>query len=311
VTLAALVAAFAFPGPGRAGDQATLSWTIDDEAGKPVVTWTITGSTKWYVGVVQIADRPDVDGKGDFPPKSLVGYDVLPPGKATGSWRSPHALDPGTYYGRLTLRYDGACEANCESRSSVRSFSVDPSPLSGLHWKATSASGKVRVSWTGPDGGWYVGVVLVDDDADFSSPEEAGSWPAEREKSSWTSRRLEAGTYFVRLHARFEGCATCLFLSKVRKVTVNAVNPAPRLGRATFTIVRRDEATLHHVWRTRFRVCDRTPGRLTLQIREETWSGTGGAVKARTTKTRLAAPKGCRSYGVERRSAWPFRGAGR
>lgn len=295
------------PALARGGDQAYLSWTIDDEAGKPTVTWTITGSTNWYVGVVQIASRPDVNSKGDFLASNLVAYDVLTPAQSKGTWQTSYALGAGTYYGQLVLRYDGPCQSNCESHSSVRSFAIEPPKLDKLTWMAAVRQGRIAVTWSKPGGGWYVGMVLVDDDEDFSSPEDAGIWPVEPAEASWTSAKLDPDTYYVRVHARYAGCETCIWISAAKKVSLPAGNRPPVLRPATVSIVQRDEAALRHTWRATFAVCDHSPGRLTLQVRQETWTASGGPVRARTSSLRLAAPKGCRAYTVVRRSAWPFR----
>lgn len=304
VALAALVA----PGAARAGDdQTTLSWKAAAVEGHAQLSWEITGTTKWYVSVIQVATRPELGPKGDFPVSNLVAYEVRTRVKQTGSWLSPFALAPGTYYAMLTLRYDGPCETGCESRSSARSFEVEPPPIGSISWTASPRSGKVQVGWTRPAEGWFVSMALVDDDRDFASPEAAVSWPPGRRKTTWTSRRLGQDTYYVRLYARYEGCDTCVWLSKVRKVEIGATNPGPRLRKASFRIVERDAVALRHTWRVRLDACDTTPGRLVVQIREETWSGGGGAVKAKVTTERLAAPDGCRAYRLTKRSVWPFR----
>lgn len=303
--LAACAAAMFLAAPAGAGGQATLSWTLDDDRGRPSVSWEITGSTNWYVGVIQIASRPDVTSKGAFLAQNVVAYDVLAPDQSKGTWKSGFALSPGTYYGQLVLRYDGPCRKGCESRSSVRSFAVEPPALAVLDWHAAPKAGKVTVVWTKPGGGWYVSMVLVDDDRDFSSPEDAVVWPAERSSGRWTSAALDAGTYYVRVSARYSGCDTCLWASDPATVRVRSTNLPPRFRAAGIEIVQR-VASLHHTWQATFTVCDSSAGRLAVEVREETWAGSGGPAKSKVSVLHLAAPGGCRTYTVTRPSTWRF-----
>lgn len=223
IATAALIAVLLLPAGARAGgDQATLSWTADAADGHALVTWVITGTTTWYVGVIQLATRPDLNGRGDFPPQNLVAYRVLHRVRQQGSWLSPFVLSPGTYYVQLTLRYDGPCETGCESRSSVRSLEIEPPPIGKVSWAAVARSGRVKVSWKPPADGWSFSLVLVDDHHDLSSPEDSASWPFGPPGSSWTSRRLAPDAYWVRLYARYEGCQTCLWTSKLRRVEIRA-----------------------------------------------------------------------------------------
>ena len=148
--IAWLAAALATPAVAWAGDQAYISWTLGDQDGRPTVTWKITGSTKWYVGTIQIASDRRVGAGGNFLPENVVAYEVLEPDRPPGFWVGPLALQPGTYYGRLRLRFDGPCSANCQSATSVRSFRIDPPRLRGLRWKARGGVGRVIVSWTKP-----------------------------------------------------------------------------------------------------------------------------------------------------------------
>jgi hypothetical protein len=184
------------------------------------VTWTITGRTKWYVGVVELATRRDLTKAGDFRPQFLVAYEVLKRSESTGRWTGPRELGPGTYYGRLKLRFGGPCKSACESTTSVRRLEIEPPRLASLEWTATRKGRSVLVAWTPPGNAWFVGMVVVDDDADLSSPADAVVWPDEPVESRWRSSRLAAGTYHVRVHARYAGCATCLWTSRARKVTL-------------------------------------------------------------------------------------------
>ena len=220
VWIAGLAAALVLAPTAGAGGQAYLSWTIGDDAGKPTITWKITGSTKWYVGVIQIATRPTLDDKGNFVPQDVVAYDVLSHGQSSRTWQLRYALQAGTYYGLLTLRYDGPCETGCESRSSVRSFTVRPPSLRGLRWNAVAEAGKVAVTWKKPRNGWHISIVLVDNDREFSSPEDAGTRGSTPAAGAWRSRSLDPGTYYVRLRARYAGCDTCLWTSGTQKVQI-------------------------------------------------------------------------------------------
>ena len=220
VWIAGLAAALLLVPTAGAGGQTYLSWTIGDDAGKPTISWKITGSTPWYVGVIQIATRQAVTDEGDFLPEDVVAYDVLTHGRHKGTWQLSFPVAPGTYYGMLTLRYDGPCETGCESRSSVRSFFVEPPRLAGLAWSALANSSRIAVRWKKPGKGWYVGIVLVDNDRDFSSPEAAGTRSATPAAGRWRSRALEPGTYYVRLRARYTGCDTCLWTSRTKKVQI-------------------------------------------------------------------------------------------
>jgi hypothetical protein len=306
VVIAGLTAALAIPAAARGGDQAYLSWALGDQNGRPSVTWTITGSTKWYVGVVQIASQREVDGKGDFLPENLLFYDVLSPEESTGSWVAPRRLGPGTYFGRLKLRYDGPCQTNCQSATSVRSFTIEPPSLKSLTWKATAGIGRVKVTWTKPGHGWFVGMVLVDDDRDFSSPEDAVVWSSPTKRARWTSGLLDRGTYYVRVRARHQTCATCIWTSQARRVTISQSNAEPQLRPVRFEITRREEKTARHWWKATFTVCDKTKGLLTVEIKEETGPAGEGATQTKTTARELPAPGGCRSYAVTKQSAFPF-----
>ena len=222
VCIAGLAAALLLVPTANAGGQAYLSWTIGDNAGKPTVTWKITGSAKWYVSVIQIATRPALTGGGDFVPQNIVAYDVLTSTRTSGTWQLRFPFDPGTYYGMLTMSYDGQCDTGCESRSSVRSFTVEPPRVHGLVWSARADSSRIAVGWKKPkpDKGWYVAIVLVDNDRDFSSPEAAGTRPPDPAAGTWRSHKLSAGTYYVRIRARYTGCDTCLWTSKTKKVQI-------------------------------------------------------------------------------------------
>jgi hypothetical protein len=305
--IAWLAAALATPAVAWGGDQAYISWTLGDQDGRPTVTWEITGSSKWYVGVIQIATDRRVDGKGDFLPENLVAYEVLDPGRSTGFWVGPLELAPGTYYGRLKLRFDGPCSANCQFATSVRSFSIAPPPLRSLSWKATAGIGRVVVTWTPPRNGWYVSGVLVDDDRDFSSPEDAVAWPGAPKRTRWASMLLGRDRYHVRLRVKHSRCDSCVWTSPTKVVEVTRTNNPPTLRPARFEVVRQDAEGLRHTWKATFTVCDRTHGELRLQILEQT--GPIGDVVADDLKTlrRLGEPDGCRAYTVTRRSAFPFR----
>jgi hypothetical protein len=221
VWIAGLAAALTVAAPAGAGGQSYLSWTLGQNGGKPTVTWQITGSTKWYVADVQIGTRPAVNGRGDLQPRYVIAYAVFGPGQASGTWQLPYRLGPDTYYGLLTLRYDGPCEAGCESHSSVRSFTVAPPRLGGFRWTAEAKRGKVVVRWKEPAGGWYVSVLLVDDARDFASPEDATTRPSEPSAGSWRTGALKDGTYYVRLRARYAGCDSCLW-SATKKVRISS-----------------------------------------------------------------------------------------
>ena len=95
--IAWLAAALATPVVAWAGDQAYISWTLGDQDGRPTVTWKITGSTKWYVGTIQIASDRRVAAGGHFLPENVVAYEVLEPDRPPGFWVGPVALQPGTY----------------------------------------------------------------------------------------------------------------------------------------------------------------------------------------------------------------------
>jgi hypothetical protein len=219
VWIAGLAAALVLAGSAGAGGQAYLSWTLGQDGGKPTVTWKITGSTKWYLGVIEIGTRATLNGSGDFPTQNVVAYDVLPSGQSSGTWQLRAALPAGTYYGLLTLRYDGPCDTGCESHSSVRSFTVPPPRLRGLVWTAAVRADTVSVTWKKPRGAWYVGIVLVDDSKSFASPVDADTRPLRPTAGAWKSRKLGPGTYYVRLRLRYGGCDTCL-ATRTKKVHI-------------------------------------------------------------------------------------------
>jgi hypothetical protein len=306
IVIAGLAVALTIPAAARGGDQAYLSWTLDDQGARPTVTWTITGSTKWYVGVIQIATERAVNADGDFRPANLVVYEVLDRAESNGYWISAQKLGPGTYYGRLTLRYDGPCQTNCQSLTSVRSFTIDPPPLKSLTWKVTPGIGTVTVTWTKPKNGWFVGMVLVDDDRNFSSPEDAKVWPTPPKGTSWVSGLLPRDTYYVRLRARHGSCETCIWTSPPKTVVVRRSNSPPQLKPVQFEITQRDEKTGRHTWKATFTVCDRTAGKLTIQIVEETGPAGGSVTDQLMTKRSVASPNGCRSYALTKQSAFPF-----
>jgi hypothetical protein len=305
--IAWLAAALATPAVAWAGNQAYISWTLGDQDGRPTVTWKITGSTKWYVGTIQIASDRRVGAGGNFLPENVVAYEVLEPDRAPGFWVGPLALQPGTYYGRLRLRYDGPCSANCQSATSVRSFRIDPPRLRGLRWKARGGVGRVIVSWTKPRNGWYVSMVVVDDNRAFSSPEDAVAWPKAPTRTRWASTLLGRDRYHVRLRLRHARCESCVWTSPAKIVDVKRANSPPTLKPARFELARRDAKTRRHTWKATFIACDQTRGALRLQIREET-GRIGGKVRHTETRSRrLGEPDGCRSYTITRRSAFPFR----
>jgi hypothetical protein len=306
LAIAWLAAALATPAVAWAGDQAYISWTLGDQDGHPTVTWEITGSTKWYVAVIQIASDRRVDGKGDFLPENLVAYEVLAPERSTGFWVGPIALAPGTYFGRLKLRFDGPCSANCQFATSVRSFSIAPPPLRSLRWDAVPGVGRVIVTWTRPRNGWYVSGILVDDDRDFSSPEDAVAWPAATKRTRWSTMLLDRDRYHVRIRVKHSQCESCLWTSPTKVVEVTQTNSPPRLRPARFELVRSDPETLRHTWKATFSVCDRTQGKLGLEIREETGPIGDVATDRRRSMRPLAEPGGCRTYTVTKRSAFPF-----
>jgi hypothetical protein len=305
VLIAGLAAALLLPAAARGGEQAFLSWALDDQNGKPTVTWTITGSTKWYVGVIQIATERQVNAKGDFLAQNLVVYEVLDPSESTGFWIADRKLGPGTYYGRLKLRYDGPCKTNCQSNTSIRSFGIDPPPLKSLTWRATPGVGTVKVSWTKPKNGWFVGMVLVDDNRGFGSPEDAVVWPRPPKVTQWTSGLLARDTYHVRIRARHVSCDTCIWTSTAKTVAVTQTNAPPQLRPAKIEITRRNEQTDRHWWKATFKVCDRTPGKLRVQVHEETGPAGGTVAQERTTTRSLLPPGGCRTYTLTKQSAFP------
>jgi hypothetical protein len=306
VWMAGLAAALAIPASAWAGDQAYISWTLGDQSRRPMVTWEITGSSSWYVGVVQIATGREVDRKGDFLPENLVAYDVLDGRELTGSWVGPVALPPGEYFGRLKLRFDGPCQTNCESPTSVRSFRIDPPAIGSLSWQAKAGVGRLEVSWKQPKGGWYVSLIVVDDNRSFASPEDAIAWPSRSKRTRWTSGTLPRGTYFVRVRVRHATCDTCIWTSDPRKVVIKRSNPSPELRPVRFEITRRAESGNRHWWTATFTVCDRTPGELTVEILEETGPAGGAVSESRRATRELPAPGGCREYAVVRRSSFPF-----
>ena len=255
-----LAAALATPAVAWAGDQAYISWTLGDQDGRPTVTWKITGSTKWYVGAIQIASDRRVTASGHFLPENVVAYEVLEPDRAPGFWVGPVALQPGTYYGRLRLRFDGPCSANCQSATSVRSFRIDPPRLRGLRWKARGGVGRVIVSWTKPRNGWYVSMVVVDDNRAFSSPEDAVAWPNAPTRTRWASTLLSRDRYHVRLRVRHARCESCVWTSPAKIVDVKRANSPPTLKPARFELARRDAKTRRHTWKATFIACDQTRG---------------------------------------------------
>ncbi len=307
IFIAWLAAALATAAVASASDQAYISWRLGDQDGHPTVTWKITGSTKWYVGAIQIASDRRVTASGHFLPENVVAYEVLEPDRAPGFWAGPVALQPGTYYGRLRLRFDGSCSANCQSATSVRSFRIDPPRLRGLRWQARGGVGRVIVSWTKPRNGWYVSMVVVDDNRAFSSPEDAVAWPKAPARTRWASTLLSRDRYHVRLRVRHARCESCVWTSSAKIVDVKRANSPPTLKPARFELARRDAKTHRHTWKATFVACDRTRGALRLQIREETGRIGRKATDTRTRARRLAEPGGCHTYTIKRRSAFPFR----
>jgi hypothetical protein len=305
--IAWLAAALATPAVASAGDQAYISWTVGDQKGRPTVTWEISGATKWYVGVIQIARSKRVNSKGDFLPESLVAYEVLSPERPPGFWVGPRRLGPGTYYGRLKLRYDGPCSRNCQFATSVRSFSIAPPPLRALRWRAAAGIGRVTVRWTRPRNGWYVSSVLVDDNRNFSSPADGVAWPAATRRTRWTSILLARDRYYVRLRVKQARCASCVWTAPAKTVDVKQTNSAPRLRPARFEVTHRDPRTRKHTWRVTFTACDRTKGPLDLEIREQMGRIEGRVAFTKTTVRTLAQPDGCRTYTVSKRSFFAFR----
>lgn len=304
--LIGLAATLALPAAARGGEQAYLAWTLGEQGGRPTVSWTISGSTKWYVAVVQVAGRPEVNGKGDFLPENLIAYEVLKPSESTGSWVGEPTLGPGTYYGRLKLRYDGPCQQNCQVTTSIRSFTIDPPALGKLKWRAAAGIGKVKVSWKKPRKGWYVSMVLVDDDRDFRSPEDGSVWPAGNTARRWATGLLPRGTYYVRVRALYGDCDTCVWTSPTKKVVLRRTNSPPRLGPARFEIAKEAAEGARHTWKATFKACDRTKGKLRLEIVESTGLPGAGPSGTKRTMRRLAEPGGCRTYTVKKRSAFPF-----
>jgi hypothetical protein len=149
--------------------------------------------------------------------------------------------------------------------------------------------------------------VLVDDDRDFSSPEDAVAWPGAPKRTRWASMLLGRDRYHVRLRVKHSRCDSCVWTSPTKVVEVTRTNNPPTLRPARFEVVRQDAEGLRHTWKATFTVCDRTHGELRLQILEQT--GPIGDVVADDLKTlrRLGEPDGCRAYTVTRRSAFPFR----
>jgi hypothetical protein len=307
VSIACLTAALATPALAWASDQAYISWSLGDRDGRPTVTWEISGSTRWYVGAIQIASDDRVGPSGNFLPENVVAYEVLAPEREPGFWVGPIALQPGKYYGRLRLRFDGPCSANCQSATSVRSFRIDPPPLRALRWKARAGVGRVIVSWRKPRNGWYVSMVMVDDNRRFTSPEDAVAWPTAPARTRWASTLLARDRYHVRLRLRHANCESCVLTSPTKIVDVKRANSPPVLKPARFEVVRRNAKTLRHTWRATFTACDQTQGDLRLQIREETGRAGGRVRNSNTRSRRLAEPDGCRTYTVRKRSAFPFR----
>jgi hypothetical protein len=302
--IAGLAAALLFPAAGQAGDQTYVSWTLGERAGRPTVTWELTGSSKWYVALIQVSRRRAVDQQGDFLPQDVVAYEALGPGGTSGSWTGPK-LPPGRYYGRLELRYDGQCRTNCAFKTSIRSFKVDPPALRGFTWNAKAGIGRVRVEWRPPRNGWYVAAVVVDDERSLESPEDAVAWPRAPKARQWSSRPLPRGTYHVRVRLHHSACDTCVRSTPIETVRLTRTNAAPVLRPATFEITRRDATSERHWWSATFTVCDQTRGRLTVEIREQTGPAEGRATDSRTTNEKLAEPDGCRRYTVAKRSAFP------
>lgn len=306
VALVGLAAALALPAVARGGDQAYLSWTLDDQQGRPTVTWKITGSTKWYVGVIQIATGRKVNSKGDFVAENLVVYKVLKPDAGEQTWIAPRRLPPGTYYGRLKLRYDGPCSKNCQSVTSIRSFTIAAVALKSLPWRVTAKAGSVKVTWAKPKNGWFVGMVTVDDNRNFSSPEAAAVWPTPLKTGRWISGVLPRDTYYVRIRVRHSTCRTCTWTSSAKTVSVTQSNSAPRLRPARIAITRRNEQTNRYWWKATFKVCDRTPGKLRIQVLEETGPAGGSVQKKRVSMPVVVAPAGCRSYTLTKKAAFPL-----
>jgi hypothetical protein len=306
VLIVGLAVALLIPAAARGGEQAFLSWAIDDQNGKPTVTWEITGSTKWYVGVIQIATDRQVNAKGDFRAENLVVYDVLDPSESTGTWVWARKLGPGTYFGRLKLRYDGPCKKNCQSTTSIRSFTIDPPPLKSLTWSVSAGVGTVKVSWTKPKNGWFVGMVIVDDNLNFGSPEDASVWSKPPKATRWTSGLLARDTYHVRIRARHSSCDSCIWTSATKTVRVAKTNSPPQLHPARIEITRRDEQTDRHWWNATFKACDQTPGKLRVQAHEATGPAGGSVANERTTTRLLLPPDGCRTYTLTKQSAFPL-----
>ena len=306
VALVGLAAALALPAVARGGDQAYLSWTLGDQQGKPTVTWKISGSTKWYVGVIQIATGRKVTSKGDFVAQNLVVYKVLQPDGQKKTWVASRKLPPGTYFGRLKLRYDGPCSKNCQSVTSIRSFTIAAPALKSLPWRVTAKAGSVKVTWAKPKNGWFVGMVMVDDNRNFGSPEAASVWPKPLKVGRWISGLLPRDTYYVRIRARHTTCKTCTWTSSFKTVEVTQANSAPRLRPARIEITRRNEETKRHWWKATFTVCDQTPGDLRIQVLEETGPAGGSVKKKRVSMPVVAAPDGCRAYSLTKKSAFPL-----
>jgi hypothetical protein len=217
-----LVVALALPPLAGAATQSSLSWTLGPESRRATATWRISGSDGWRVAVVQIATDRALTRNGDFLAQNLVAYDVLNRPRARGTWVSESALPPGEYFGRLKLRYLGPCQSACESATSVRAFTVHPPRLRGVRWNAAAAGSRAAVTWKRPGNGWYVAMVLVDDNRRFRSPEDGVLWRAASRRTSWRSDALAPGTYHVRIRARYAGCDTCLWTSKRKTVVVEA-----------------------------------------------------------------------------------------